>query len=262
MTERDFGVCRLSAVPVLADPGLTFPVLQLLFGDAYEVLDRSKDKLWLRIKINFDNTEGWISLHHHHSISPEYFSQIVNADFKITTDIVSNILYKKSPLPILIGSIVPISNSELFKMDEQFAFNGNAKAISQKREGEFVKSIALKYLNAPETTGGKSPFGISAQGLTQMVFKICGYTLPWDFTQQASSGKKVRDPSMAQTGDLAFFKNKSDKIVHAGIVLGENKIIHAFGQVRIDLLNEEGILNSDTKIYTHTLANIRRVVNP
>jgi len=262
MTEQDFGVCRLSVVPVLNEAGISIQNSQLLFGDAYEVLDRSKDKLWLRIRINFDGTEGWIDLRHHLSIPQEYFAQIVNADFKITTDVVATILYKKSPLPILLGSIVPISSSELFKMDEQFAFNGNAKAVSQKREEEFIKSIALKYLNAPEATGGKSPFGICSQGLIQMVFKISGYTLPWDLNQQGTCGKKVKDASSTMPGDLAFFKDKSGKLIHAGIVLEENKIIHAFGQVRIDLLNDEGILNSDTKIYTHTLAAIRRIVNP
>lgn len=260
MTEQDFGVCRLSVVPVLNEPGISVQTSQLLFGDAYEVLERSKDKYWIRIRINFDGTEGWIDLRHHHSIPQEYFAQIINADFKITTDVVATILYKKSPLSILLGSIVPISSSELFKMDEQFAFNGNAKAISQKREEEFIKSIALKYLNAPEATGGKSPFGISSQGLLQMVFKICGHTLPWDLKQQSSSGKKVEDTSSTKTGDIAFFKDKSGKFIHAGIVLEENKIIHPFGQVRIDLLNDEGILNSDTKIYTHMLAQIRRIL--
>jgi hypothetical protein len=261
MTE-DFGVCRLSVVPVLNEPGISIQNSQLLFGDAYEVLERSKDKHWLRIRINFDGTEGWIDLRHHHSIPQEYFAQIINADFKITTDVVATILYKKSPLSILLGSIVPISTSELFKIDEQLAFNGNAKAISQKREEEFVKSIALKYLNAPEATGGKNPFGICSPGLIQMVFKISGYTLPWGLNQLSSCGKKVKDTSSTKPGDLAFFKDKSGKLIHAGIVLEENKIIHAFGQVRIDLLNDEGILNSDTKIYTHTLASIRRIINP
>jgi cell wall-associated NlpC family hydrolase len=93
-----------------------------------------------------------------------------------------------------------------------------------------------------------------------MVFKISGHTLPWDLNQQGSCGKKVNDTSCTVPGDLAFFKDKSGKIIHAGIVLEENKIIHAFGQVRIDLLNDEGILNADTKVYTHTLAQIKRIL--
>ncbi|HLZ17150.1 MAG TPA: NlpC/P60 family protein [Cyclobacteriaceae bacterium] len=261
MIEPGFGVCRLSAVPVLSEPKISVAIAQLLFGDSYEVTDRSKDKHWLRIKITFDGTEGWIDMRHHHSIPQEYFQQITQADFKITTDVVSTILYKKSPLPILLGSIVPIASAELFKMDEQFAFNGEAKALSQKREGEFIKSMAHKYLNAPETAGGKSPFGICAQGLTQMVFKISGYALPWELSQQALAGKKVKDAASAKPGDLAFFKNKSGHTVHAGIVLAESKIIHAHGQVRVDLLNDEGILHADSKIYSHTLAHIRRLLS-
>ncbi len=259
--EQDFGVCRLSVVPVRKEMVSAAQSYQLLFGDAYEVMDRSRDKLWLSIKTNTDNVEGWIHRNHHHSISKDYFEQIIQADFKITLDLVSTLLYKKSPLPILLGSIVPISSIELFKMDEQFAFNGETKSISQKRDAEFVKSVAMKYLNAPEAEGGKSPFGICAHGLSHMVLKIAGCPFPWSIQQQAQAGKKVKDITSAKTGDLAFFSDKKGNINHAGIILGENKIIHVYGQVRIDHLNEEGILNAETKVYSHQLTNIRRVLS-
>jgi hypothetical protein len=72
--------------------------------------------------------------------------------------ITCGLLFKKSPVTILIGSIVPISNSELFKLEEQFAFNGESKSLGQKREVEFLKSIALKYLNAPLSGWWQKPF--------------------------------------------------------------------------------------------------------
>jgi len=50
--------------------------------------------------------------------------------------------------------------------------------------------------------------------------------------------------------------------LHAGIVLDDQKIIHVDGKVRIDHLLEEGILQSETKIYTHSLVEIRRILNP
>lgn len=260
MTDLDFGVCRLSVVPVLKEAGASYQVTQLLFGDVYEVTSRSKDKMWLFVKSTVEGAEGWIHRNHHHSISKEYYDQIVQADFKITLDLVSTLLYKKSPLPILLGSVVPISSAELFRMDEQFAFNGETKSISQKRDGEFIKSIAMKYLNAPEAAGGKSPFGISVQGLIAMVFKIAGYPIPWNLQLQGQAGKKVKDFASAKTGDLVFFKDKKGNINHAGIIIGENKIIHVSGQVRIDHINEEGILNTETKIYSHELSHIRRVL--
>lgn len=259
--EQDFGVCRLSVVPVWSEPRDGFQFSQLLFGEVYEVITSSKDRKRTQIKTNFDDVQGWIDTAQHVLVTPEYFEQATHSDFKITTDIVSTILYKKNPLPIVMGSIVPISTSELFKLDHQFAFNGEAKPISQKRDGDFIQTTALRYLHAPYVPGGKNPFGICSQGLIQMVFKISGYALPWNLELQALAGKKIETFSQARKGDLAFFKDKTGGIIHAGIVLDENKIIHCSGQIRIDHLDEKGIFQPGTKIYTHTLASIQRVVN-
>ena len=262
MEVIDHGVCRLALVSVRKDPNdLSQQVTQLLFGDHYEVTNVSEDKKWTYIRIHADLYEGWISEKQHHSITKEFFVQINHANYKISTDLTSSLLYKKSPLTILIGSIVPISNSELFRMEEQFAFNGESKSLGQKRDFEFLRFIAFKYLNAPYQWGGKSPFGIDCSGFTQLIFKISGYQLLRDASQQANHGKKVKDISDAQPGDLAFFKNTEGQIVHVGLILEDEKIIHASGKVRIDHLMEEGILNSESKIYTHYLASIRRILS-
>jgi len=259
----DYGVSRLALIAVRNAPNADArQVTQLLFGDHYEVLKKSEQGDWVFIKIHFDGSEGWIDNEQHHSISKEYFDQINHANFKITTDLSCNILFKKSPITILLGSIVPISNSELFKMEEQFAFNGEAKSLGQKREVEFIKSIAMKYLNAPHFPGGKSPFGIDAAGLVQMVFKVSGYTLPHELKNQMTEGKAINALSDAMPGDLAFFSGKGGAISHIGIILDDEKIIHAFGRVRVDHLTDEGIIRTDSKIYTHYLKEIRRIVNP
>jgi gamma-D-glutamyl-L-lysine dipeptidyl-peptidase len=258
----DYGVCRLALVAVRQMPNADVKqITQLLFGDHYEVHKKSDGGDWVSIKIHFDHSEGWIETEQHHSISKEYFDQINHANFKITTDITCNILFKKSPITILLGSIVPISNSELFKMEEQFAFNGEAKSLGQKRDVEFIKATAMKYLNAPHLPGGKSPFGIDAAGLVQMVFKIAGYTLPHSIHHQLADGKTVKSLGDAIPGDLAFFSRKNDAVSHVGIILSDEKIIHAFGRVRVDHVMEEGIMRADSKIYTHYLKEIRRIVN-
>ncbi len=257
----EFGVCRLAVVAVRHAPNTDArQTTELLFGDHYEVLRKADNGNWLFIKIHFDSLEGWINVEQHHAISQEYFDQINHANFKITTDLTCNILFKKSPLTILLGSIVPISNSELFKMEEQFAFNGEAKSLGQKRDVEFVKTTAIKYLNAPEFPGGKSPFGIDAAGLVQMVFKIAGYTLPHSLKGQSKEGKPIKSLAESMPGDLAFFSKKNESITHVGIVLNEEKIIHSFGRVRVDHLMEEGIMRADSKICTHYLKEIRRIV--
>jgi hypothetical protein len=262
MTQAiDYGVCRLAIVTVRKEADQkSEPVTQLLFGDHYEVMFLSKDQKWLSIIITADRSTGWIESLQHHSISQEYHQQIGLANFKITTDIASTMLYKKSQLTIVMGSIVPISASELFKMEEQFAFNGETKSLGQRRDFEYLKDIACKYLNAPHLPGGKSPFGIDATGFVQMAFRLTGYQLPRDLQQQWSHGKEVDSYESAVGGDLAFFSGKDNQINHVGIVLDEQKIIHCSGRVRIDFLMEEGILAAETKIYTHTLAGLRRIM--
>lgn len=261
MEILEYGVCRLSLVPVRAETShQAEQVTQLLFGDHYEITDQSSDRKWLKVKIHFDQYEGWIDAKQHHAIPKEYYEYLNQAEFKITTDVTSSILYNKSRQIILIGSMIPISSSELFKMEEQFAFNGEAKNLGQKREFDFSKSVAIKYLNSPYLWGGKSSFGIDCSGLVQMVFKICGYRLLRDSWQQANQGKPVKSLDQGKPGDLAFFKNQDEKINHVGILLEDDKIIHASGRVRIDHLNEEGILNMETKIYTHHFSHLRRVL--
>ncbi len=260
--EGSFGVCRLSIVSVKSEPHTHAPQwAQLLFGDHYQVIGASQDANWVRIQIHFDRVEGWIDAKHHHAITPEYFDQINSAEFKITTDVCSTILYKKATLSIVIGSIVPISQSELFKMEEQFAFNGESKAVGQKREFEYIKAIALKYLNAPEQAGGKTPFSISASGLVQMVFKIGGYSLPFSSEDQSRCGKPVKDLTSAKAGDLVIFKSRKDKALSSGLLLDDNKVIHVDGRSKIDQLFEDGNLDLETKIFTHQLHSIKRILN-
>jgi cell wall-associated NlpC family hydrolase len=161
---------------------------------------------------------------------------------------------------ILMGSIIPISGSELFKMEEQFAFNGDSKSLGVKREADYLKAISMKYLNAPYQWGGKSLFGIDDAGLVQMIFKICGYRLGRTVTELSRYGKSVASLADAQPGDLIFLNSGKGEPSHVGIYLENERIIHASGKVRIDHINEEGILNLDTKVYTHSLREIRRVL--
>ncbi|MFY8037987.1 MAG: NlpC/P60 family protein [Cyclobacteriaceae bacterium] len=259
--EGTFGVCRLSVVSVRKDPQvLSLQVSQLLFGDHYQVISVSADKNWIQIRIYFDQVEGWISLAQHHAIAPEYFDQINTADFKITTDVCSTILYKKTPLSILMGSVVPISQSELFKMEEQFAFNGESKSLGQKREFEFLKVIAMKYLNAPEMAGGKTPFGIDGIGLVQMVHRICGYTLGHAIDVLQRHGRKV-EHELARPGDVVFLASTDNTEKSVGLLMEDGKVLHVDGRVRLDVWLNGSVTDAETKQESHVVESFRRYLN-
>jgi cell wall-associated NlpC family hydrolase len=103
---------------------------------------------------------------------------------------------------------------------------------------------------------------VDAAGFIQMVFKISGNILPRTLDRQILEGKKVSGLEDAQHGDVAFFKGNLNNNLHAGIILDDQRIIHADGKVRVDHLLEEGILRQDSKIYTHSLIEIRRFLTP
>ncbi len=254
------GVCRLSVIPVRVSPQDSAEmVTQLLFGDHYSVVEDSNRGKWVRIKVYYDGYEGWIDSKQHYPITDAYFDQINSGDYKVCLDRSTTVLFKKRTLPILMGSVLPIASVELFKVEEQFAFNGESKNLGEVWGFERLKQVAFQYLNAPYLWGGKSPFGIDCSGFTQMVYKICGYRLERDSPMQSNQGRKVDNLEKSEPGDLCFFGTKT-KINHVGIILENNRIIHASGYVRIDELTEEGIINSDSGEKTHNLNSIRRIL--
>ena len=260
MNQGDKGICRLSVVPVRAEAADTSEqVTQLLFGDHYQVLEITFDQKWVNIRIHFDQYQGWIDSKQHTLISEEYFEQINHSDYKISLDISASILHNKNKVNILLGSILPISTNELFQIEEQLAYNGESKSLSQKRDFEYAKQVALLYLNTPYLWGGKTPFGIDCSGFTQQVFRICGYPLMRDASQQVKQGREVIGLAKSRPGDLAFFQNKNKKVDHVGVVWEDNRIIHASGKVHIGQLDEQGITASGSKEYTHILHSIRRI---
>ncbi len=261
MVSRNKGICRLSIVPVRATASHSSEmVTQLLFGDHFEVVETSADTQWLKIKIRFDGYIGWIASNQFSDISDAYFEQLNSADFKVSTDLVSKIMYNKEYINIILGSMLPIASSELFNLEEQLAFNGESKNLSERKGSEYLKATAKKYLGAPYLWGGKTPFGIDCSGFVQQVFKICGYQLSRDASQQEKQGALVKKITDTQLGDLVFFANEKMNIDHVGIILEEGKVIHASGMVRIDTLDEEGIFVKTKNVYSHKLFSIKRIL--
>ena len=252
-----FAICNLSIIPLRIEPNDRSEIVsQVLFGEHFEVIVIQKQ--WTKIKLQFDAYEGWIDSKQYQIISEKNFNDLSKDAVILNSDLVeyvtnsSNIL-----LPITLGASLSFLHHNEINI-ENFEFEG--MRISGIKPKSDLITTAHSYLNAPYLWGGKTPFGIDCSGFTQMVYKLNGYKLLRDASQQSTLGEALSFIEESEPGDLAFFDNEEGSIIHVGIIMDNNYIIHASGKVRIDRLDHLGIYNAELNRHTHRLRVIKKIV--
>jgi len=257
-----FGMCNLSIVPVRLEPShQSEMVTQILFGELFEITEKADS--WAKVRLVYDNYEGWVDSKQYMPLYNETFKKLTDFGSTITLDIVQILINetKGYMIPVVLGSSLPfVANNTFYIDDHKYSFDGHVRPSNEEVNGDKIVENAYLYLDAPYLWGGRSPFGIDCSGLIQMAFKLNGIKLPRDAHQQAAQGTDVNSLYEALPGDLAFFDNEEGNIVHTGIVLANNRIIHASGRVRVDTLDNEGIYNNKLKRYTHKLRILKRII--
>lgn len=107
--------------------------------------------------------------------------------------------------------------------------------------GENLIKTAREMMGVPYLWGGTSPKGVDCSGYTKTIFFLNGIVLPRDASQQIAAGEEVdstRNFENLQPGDLLYFGRKatdttSERIIHVGMWIGDNKFIHSMGEVHI-----------------------------
>ncbi len=252
-----YGICNLAIVPIRIEPNdKSELVSQLLFGDHFEILETERQ--WFKIKVHFDHYEGWIDQKQCQQINALEYETLTKIEPILSADLVEFISNSENVLvPIPLGASLSFMTIESINKNN-YTYEG-LKAVGVKPKSELLKT-AFVYLNAPYLWGGKTPFGIDCSGFTQMVYKLNGYQLFRDASQQALQGEPLSFIEESEAGDLAFFDNEEGKIVHVGILMSDNYIIHASGKVRIDRLDHLGIYNAEINKHTHKLRVIKKII--
>ncbi len=247
-----YGICNLSIVPLRDEPTDTSELVsQVVYGEIFKILEQRKN--WSKIRLAFDSYEGWIDNKQYFEITEELYKSLNKESPKLSIDLVEFIEDNNNQLhPILLGSTL----NGLSHLNHKHEGN----CITGKKAKDNLIQTAFLYLNTPYLWGGKTPFGIDCSGLTQMVYKLNGYKLLRDASQQATQGAPLSFIEESEPGDLAFFDNNEGIITHVGIIMKDNYIIHAHGKVRIDRLDHSGIYNVDKKTHTHKLRVIKKVI--
>ncbi len=162
---------------------------------------------------------------------------------------------------LVAGNVLPIDNeneeSWIVKYpDDRRAIIPKSEAIDLDIWNEnlvtsqnSISEAAHELMGVPYLWGGTSTKGLDCSGFTKTVYFHHGIILPRDASQQVHTGDLVdteRNFSNLEVGDLLFFgtinEDQSEQVVHVGLWLGDNKFIHASGDVHIssmDSLDED-----------------------
>lgn len=252
-----FGICNLAIIPLRLEPSDRSEIVsQVLFGEHFEIVEQQNQ--WTRVRLQYDAYEGWIDFKQMQLISEDSYKKLSDEKIILNGDLIEYITTPSNLLiPIPLGSSLSFLNYDQINTSN-FDFEG--VRTSGIKDKSLLIDTAFLYLNAPYLWGGKTPFGIDCSGFTQMVYKLNGYKLLRDASQQSTQGEPLSFIEESEAGDLAFFDNEEGNIIHVGIIMEDNYIIHASGKIRIDRLDHLGIFNAETNKHTHKLRVIKKII--
>ncbi|MBU2558031.1 MAG: C40 family peptidase [Bacteroidetes bacterium] len=254
-----YGISTLAVIPMRSQPSDKAEMVnQLLFGETYKIL-AEKGK-WLLIVSDSDGYEGWIDHVQNTTISKNQWIQYLKAPKTFLSKPVTAIVREDLPPMFLsFGSCISSEIKNIFP-ESGFIFPKEDRIeLPDSFDADKMTAYASLWLGSSYLWGGKSVLGVDCSGMVQLCAKLSGYQLFRDASQQATQGEIIDFLEEAKPGDLAFFDNEEGTIIHVGILLEKQKIIHASGKVRMDNIDHHGIYNSDIQSYTHKLRFIRRL---
>ena len=122
----------------------------------------------------------------------------------------------------------------------------DAPQMQVEKARQLILETAKTFLGVPYLWAGTSIKGVDCSGFAKSVYFLNGYMLLRNASQQYKTGEPV-DVSEGldnlQPADLVFFgteatAERSERITHVGIYMGDGKIIHSSQLVRINSLIE------------------------
>lgn len=272
------GIALHSIIPLRVNPAEEAEQeTQMLFAQTCEVIEQI-DR-WTRIRLDDDGEEGWVDTKMLSILSDEQAKEMAHIyETKDYGMVVMPMAYAVSEnngqtIPLTAGTKLPQYKEGAFTL-LGVRFRIDPQMVTEQplefNETNMLNTLRF-FINTPYLWGGKNALGIDCSGFSQTIYSLFGIQLP-RMARQQILGKRIEEKGLrikeielnqAQCGDLAFFDHADEdptktKIIHVGILLDKERIIHASGRVKIEKIDDHGIYSAELGRYTHHLAGIRR----
>ncbi|MGB7529067.1 NlpC/P60 family protein [Sphingobacterium cellulitidis] len=251
------GICVLSSISVLETAKLSSNrVYELLFGEAFSILERKKS--WAFIQIQDCEIQGWIMDGQY-----EFVEEVIPVDYIIDEVGGYAVAGENKTMQIYHGSPIP-ENKSIVTSEDNYKILSDLRdtqeGYDEERDREQLENFVASYLNTPFSYKGRTIHGLDNIGLCGLFYRHFGIELPKDIESILSLGNSVDFISEIRGGDLAFFINDNGEVDHLGIVISDEEILHVVEKVRIDSIDNEGIYNHDLQQTTHKLRIVKRLM--
>ncbi len=247
-----YGTCLLAQAPMRATAAHRSEMVnQILFGETFTIIDESEAD-WIQIRLTSDSYQGWMQRSQATFLSDQQYFDWLAASKVVVTKFNTKLFYKGGFHRIPFGTLLPAEPFELANVQ----FDGNF--VPSKNANASICQLSYSFLDVPYLWGGRTAAGLDCSGFTQLLYRTQGIQLMRDSSQQSGQGNTVSSLKEVTPGDLAFFTEGKQQVSHVGLLLGCQEVIHASGSVKINRVDDQGILNENGE-YTHQLHSIRRM---
>ncbi|WP_428235115.1 NlpC/P60 family protein [Gracilimonas sp.] len=254
--DKIYGIVNNSVSNIRSEPRHSAQLAtQALLGMPLQVL--KKDGGWYYVRTPEDYL-SWIDSGGMHRVNKSEYLEWKSAEKLIYLDTYGFAYSSPSKSSekisdLAAGNILKLesSNGSYYRISypdgrEGFIPKSEATPFSEWTEDleatrESLVQTARSMMGIPYLWGGTSTKGVDCSGFTKTIYLMNGMIIPRDASQQVHAGVKVDDEKnwdQLQPGDLLFFgspatEDRSRRVVHVGMWIGDNQFIHSSRQVRI-----------------------------